>query len=1449
MGKDTELLQAVKDQDSQSVQKILKKEKGLQGKGKLIGSNKKLNINYQDEDGMSALHQAALVGNTEIMYALLESGAQVDVKDNKGMRPLHYAAWQGKMEPVKILLDNKSCSNEQANDGESPLHLACQHGHLDVASGLLQHQGDPTIRNNIHKTPLDLACEFGRNRVAELLMQSNLCSHLLVESQDDMSDNDRTTCLHLAAKNGHSDIIRLLCNNGVDINRQTLQGTCLHEAAMYGKIEVVKLLLDCGIDVNKPNSYDQTALDIVNKYTTSKAAKELKQLLKDASSAVYARALKDFSNPYEPNSICFKEGDYLTVLEQCPDGMWKGFVMHDGQLAKSGYFPSNHVVLVDKQAVINHNPQRLSAYGLKKVNTPQVPDLLNRNPPYHNSNPHLIDRNSYGSYNGQLERNSYGSSSNSLHIDTRNHNGRNSYGSLGPDDNFPPPPSPNYSPRFLGISRSPRSPRSPAGRDEYGRSSTFQFPPVMQNNQPYPKPGTPEHIEWPRISNGGSIRAGSPCRDSPTGSNRNSLASLDSGKSGGSHYDNARPMHNFANVIVTNQHQPNPHRLSGQSYDSSGVSSRQSYHSGSSGSIGSLDRLEESGYSSQVNVHDLYHSGMSDTEVLHAWLCDLHFQEYYNNFLQAGYDMGTISRMTPEDLTAIGITKPGHRKRLKAEISKLHIHDGIPDYKPANIFDWLRFLGLTDYYDTLCRQGYDSIDGVTDITWEDLEEIGIKKLGHQKKMMLAIDRLKRIDSNSKRLSTHSSVSSHSDHRGSMDLLETSSMSSQGSQSRWSGDMKDSAYGSQVVDIMPSRPGKSSSGESLSTAGSGPELKTFQQPANQEIVHIRNNSSHGLTYQPDVVAINRGVPRSGTNDTLGSDGDSGSSSSGSGHYQSSFYGPSGRKTPEMVLDGDATPVLERRNYDDADGGGTLRRTTAVVNPQMAKPIKPVAKIVAKSKRGNTTPEILKMDCNGDGPFKKQEIIYDQPAEYVKGSPTGGSPRNSTVPGSPRHGSPRNSAQNSPRTSLMHPPGSPRHAPNMAAGIAQAAAARAKKAPPPPPKRTNSIKSDIGVKVDVKTDNDVSPKHSPKADLGKAALPPKPPAHVVQQQLQQQLQQRQQNIQLENASNNSVKNLTDKFNKTPPKGLVDPNSEVDDFPPPPPPIAVHDNVNKSDPSGITRVAKTLDDNIAELESLETQLKQQSMDLDKPVKQDKPHNIDQDRLRSESSSPRSGSASPNLTRDGVNSGSASPNLRRDGVNASNLSIDSNTLPFANENVGTIKSRDKQNKPSIVSSNGEGEETQLNQSMFEETGTMKRKPVNKNIVHNIQDNGYDDSTIKRRPNGSAGQHQSHNAMDTYADDTGTIRRQPKPAQPAVTQHFEDTGTVKRRPPSHNHIQAEPQGNRKVPPPKPVRRESSNPGGEEDMKTRAATGESGDVLNDIGNMLQGLTDELDAMLELEFDE
>ncbi|CAG2117914.1 unnamed protein product, partial [Medioppia subpectinata] len=117
-----------------------------------------------------------------------------------------------------------------------------------------------------------------------------------------------------------------------------------------------------------------------------------------------------------------------------------------------------------------------------------------------------------------------------------------------------------------------------------------------------------------------------------------------------------------------------------------------------------------------------------DEEIIHSWLSRIHFEEYVNNFIRAGYDMPTISRMTPEDLTAIGITKPQKRQILKTEIQKLSIADGIPSFKPSSLLEWLKILRLEEYFAILCQQGYDSIDRVTELAWEDLEEVGITKL-------------------------------------------------------------------------------------------------------------------------------------------------------------------------------------------------------------------------------------------------------------------------------------------------------------------------------------------------------------------------------------------------------------------------------------------------------------------------------------------------------------------------------------------------------------------------------------------------------------------------------------------------------------------------------------------------------------------------------------------------
>ncbi|XP_015732488.1 caskin-1 isoform X6 [Coturnix japonica] len=618
MGKDQELVQAVKAEDIAAVQKLLQRPKP--GKAKLLGSAKRVNVNFQDTDGFSALHHAALNGNTELISLLLEAQAAVDIKDNKGMRPLHYAAWQGKKEPMKMVLKAGSSVNIPSDEGQIPLHLAAQHGHYDVSEMLLQHQSNPCIMDNSGKTPLDLACEFGRVGVVQLLLNSNMCAALLEPKPGDTTDPNGTSPLHLAAKNGHIDIIRLLLQAGIDINRQTKAGTALHEAALCGKTDVVRLLLDSGINAHVRNTYNQTALDIVNQFTTSQASKEIKQMLRDASAALQVRAVKDYCNNYDLTSLNVKAGDVITVLEQHADGRWKGCI-HDNRTGNDrvGYFPSSLVEAISKRTGsrgADMSPSHLSpSQGGSAAPAPTEEIWVLRKPFAGGDRSSLGSTGSVASARSSGSGQSTGSGAHALHA-----------GSEGV--------------KLLATVLSQKASAQDAAVGD-GPAKAQDIPAA------------------------GSSRSQS---------------------------------------VASSPYAPQP------------PAEQQ------------LKKMEPP-------------SEGKSSEAVYQWLCKFQLQLYAPNFINAGYDITTISRMTPEDLTAIGVTKPGHRKKIASEINNLNIPEWLPEYKPANLALWLSMIGLSQYYKVLVENGYENIDFITDITWEDLQEIGITKLGHQKKLMLAVKKL------------------------------------------------------------------------------------------------------------------------------------------------------------------------------------------------------------------------------------------------------------------------------------------------------------------------------------------------------------------------------------------------------------------------------------------------------------------------------------------------------------------------------------------------------------------------------------------------------------------------------------------------------------------------------------------------------------------------------------
>ncbi|VUZ41690.1 unnamed protein product, partial [Hymenolepis diminuta] len=133
----------------------------------------------------------------------------------------------------------------------------------------------------------------------------------------------------------------------------------------------------------------------------------------------------------------------------------------------------------------------------------------------------------------------------------------------------------------------------------------------------------------------------------------------------------------------------------------------------------------------------------SQVELLVNWLLTAGFSDYTPCIVAAGYDLNTLRRATPEDLNACGVTNPRDRQQLRARLSRLQLPESLPDHVPSSVFEWLLIINLTNYWPTFQAQGLTTFEKICVLTWEDFEEIGVTKLGHQKKLLLAIERLRR----------------------------------------------------------------------------------------------------------------------------------------------------------------------------------------------------------------------------------------------------------------------------------------------------------------------------------------------------------------------------------------------------------------------------------------------------------------------------------------------------------------------------------------------------------------------------------------------------------------------------------------------------------------------------------------------------------------------------------
>ncbi|XP_018604189.2 ankycorbin isoform X2 [Scleropages formosus] len=173
-----------------------------------------------DSEGKSALHLAAMRGQTECLAAILAQGGDVSVTDGSGLTALHLAAKHSHQECVRKLIQSKCLVDAVDASRKTALHHAAVAGNAGIVQLLCEH-----------KCPVDVR------------------------------DLEGCTALQLSATHNHVEACRSLLRWGADINACDKSGrTAFMAASESGSLAVLELLLQQGADLHTVDSMGQDVL-------------------------------------------------------------------------------------------------------------------------------------------------------------------------------------------------------------------------------------------------------------------------------------------------------------------------------------------------------------------------------------------------------------------------------------------------------------------------------------------------------------------------------------------------------------------------------------------------------------------------------------------------------------------------------------------------------------------------------------------------------------------------------------------------------------------------------------------------------------------------------------------------------------------------------------------------------------------------------------------------------------------------------------------------------------------------------------------------------------------------------------------------------------------------------------------------------------------------------------
>ncbi|KAH7550938.1 hypothetical protein BM1_10311 [Bipolaris maydis] len=244
----------------------------------------KADVNAKNNNGSTALIEAATNGYADLMEMVLIFGAHANVGNFRKRTALMCAAEHGMRGAVEVLLVNGKVDVDAAGPGgTTALMFAATEGNAEIIEALISiGKADANARDFWKRTALMCAAERGRRDAVEALIS-------ISKADVNARDYQEHTALMFAAMGGNAETVEALINSGkAAVNAKDNQGwTALILAAMEGNTKTVEALINIGkADVNAKDNRERTALMFA---ATGGNAKTVEALISIGKADVNAR--------------------------------------------------------------------------------------------------------------------------------------------------------------------------------------------------------------------------------------------------------------------------------------------------------------------------------------------------------------------------------------------------------------------------------------------------------------------------------------------------------------------------------------------------------------------------------------------------------------------------------------------------------------------------------------------------------------------------------------------------------------------------------------------------------------------------------------------------------------------------------------------------------------------------------------------------------------------------------------------------------------------------------------------------------------------------------------------------------------------------------------------------------------------------------------------------------